>query len=216
MVGRDIISRPVCFWRLCVAVALLALPGCGTAPNKELLWDAWQRCEALEYATAMPLVRVYLLRHPRDPVAHYLLGKCYFNYPEPELTLAKGQFDMARFLFDADGNLSALEGVMSASEFQATLHCDTALALMRAVVEADKAGMPQHAALPVLKTAMDHARKGLYHNPDSSFLRELVFSLEIMVRELDKPHAPPEALPPDDHLLVSVAPTRPLPATRFM
>ncbi len=203
MVGRDIISRPVCFWRLCVAVALLALPGCGTAPDKELLWDAWQRCEALEYATAMPLVRVYLLRHPRDPVAHYLLGKCYFNYPEPELTLAKGQFDMARFLFDADGNLSVLEGVMSASEFQATLHCDTALALMRAVVEADKAGMPQHAALPVLRTALDHAKKGMYHNPESVFLRDLVFSLEVMMRQLDEPELSPVPPRSEDGLLVS-------------
>ena len=203
MVGRDIISRPVCFWRLCVVVALLALPGCGTAPDKELLWDAWQRCEALEYATAMPLVRGYLLRHPRDPVAHYLLGKCYFNYPEPELTLAKGQFDMARFLFDADGNLSVLEGVMSASEFQATLHCDTALALMRAVVEADKAGMPQHAALPVLRTALDHAKKGMYHNPESVFLRDLVFSLEVMMRQLDEPELSPVPPRSEDGLLVS-------------
>ncbi len=199
----------------CILIIFALLSGCHqTAPNKDVLREAWRLCESLEYSEAMPLVRHYLLRYPRDPVAHYLLGKCYLNYPEPELTLAKGQYDMARHLFDADGDLSVLEGVMSASEFQATLHCDTALALMRAVVEADKAGMSQRAARSVLKTALDHARKGLYHNSGSSFLQELVVSLELMVRELDEQYTPPEALPPDDGFLVSLAPVQALPPTR--
>lgn len=190
-------------------VILMLLPGCRAAPDKNTLIDAWQLCENLEYAAAMPLVRAFLLQNPRDPVAHYLLGKCYQNSEESQLTLAKGEFDMALNLFDAEGDLSILEGIMTAAEFQATLHCDTALVLLRSVLEAEKAGLPQYASLPALRSALDHAQKGLYFNPKSEFLQELVLSLEFMVRRVEEdrvpsPLPPPPPLPPRDTLLQTI------------
>ena len=164
-----------------------------------MLVEAWKYCEALEYKTAFPLVRAYLLSHPRNAVAHYLLGKCYQQQGKPALTLAKGQFDMARFLFDADGDMSILAELMRPSEFQATLHCDTALVLLRTVIEAEDAGMPQNASIPVLRVARDHARKAAYFSPDSFFISDLAQTLDAMLEMVAPPEEPeerPQTLPP--------------------
>jgi hypothetical protein len=181
----------VCF--VCAVVLSLPLIGCRLNYDA-LLIQAWDQCESLKYEEAEPLVRSCLRHRPRNAVAHYLLGKCYASLETPELTLAKGQFDMARYLFDNHGDLAGLTDRMTPSEFQATLHCDTALILMRTVVAADQDGMPLKASLPVLRTALDHARKGLYFNPDSEFLQALTYSLDRMIGEAepDTPESPAE------------------------
>ncbi len=183
---------------LCVA---LAASGCNRQSNEAMLVDAFMLCEALEYEAALPLIRESLMRNPRNAVGHYLLGKYYQHREEPALTLAKGQFDTARNLYDTYGDLSILADVMTPAEFQATLHCDTALVLLRTVVEATEQGMPRDATMPVLRTARDHGRKARYFNPDSSFISDLAETLEEMVSDAEtlaprEEEPPPPPLPP--------------------
>ena len=80
--------------------ATVEISGCKKKPTDKELVEAWTLCENLEYEKAFPLVREYLLQYPDNPVAHYLLGKCYQQREQPALTLAKGELDMARFLFE--------------------------------------------------------------------------------------------------------------------
>ncbi len=176
---------------LCMAVAV---SGCTRAPDDMMLKEAFLLCEDLQYEAALPLIRAYLTQNPRSTVGHYLLGKYYQHRDEPALTLAKGQFDMARHLFDVDGDLSILEEVMTAREYQATLHCDSALVLLRTTIEAEEAGVPQQAALPILRAARDHARKARYFNPQSAFIVDLANTLETMVDAISEP-TPPEDEP---------------------
>lgn len=163
----------------------------GIAQGCHPRWDghasirrAWDLSEALQYDAAFPIVREHLLRYPHSAVGHYLLGKYYMAREEPELTLAKGEFDTARAFFEARENLEGLEEIMTPDQFRATLHCDTALVLLRTVYEADRQGIPMNRAAPILQTALDHARQGLAYNPQSSFLQELTATLTRLLAEL--------------------------------
>lgn len=155
--------------------------------------EAWKLCEALEYQKACPMVRDYLLHYPRNPVAHYLLGKCYQQQENPALTLAKGELDMARSLFEADGDLSVLANAMTSDEFQSTLHCDTVLVLLRTIIDAEDEGMPPSAGIPVLRIALEHAQKAAVFNPKSVFILDLTNTLERMLEAAEstgKPNLP--------------------------
>ena len=165
--------------------ALFSISGCTKKPDDRTLLEAWKLCEALEYEDAYPMVRDYLLHHPRNPVAHYLLGKCYQQQENPALTLAKGELDMARSLFEADGDLSVLANAMTAAEFQSTLHCDTVLVLLRTIIDAEEEGMPPSAGAPLLRIALEHAQKAAYFNPESVFILDLTNTLERMLEAVE-------------------------------
>ncbi len=188
-----------CGYCIVVCVAVL-ISSCTENTSDAILLEAYKRCEALEYDSALPLIRQGLMRRPRDPVGHYLLGKYYQHRENPALTLAKGQFDMARYLFDADGDISILAGIMTPSEFQATLHCDTALVLLRTVIQAQEDGLPTAVSIPVLRVASEHARKARYFNADSPFILDLANTLEQMLEDVtgqtqrdERPTLPPSS-----------------------
>lgn len=173
--------------------------GCTKKPDNNTLLKSWKLCEALEYQEAFPKIRDYLLYHPRSSVAHYLLGKCYQQQSNPALTLAKGELDMARNLFDTDGDLSILADTMTASQFQSTLHCDTVLVLLRTIIDAEEEGVPENMSTSLLKIAIEHARKAAYFNPKSVFISELTNTLEEMMSariSKKRPKYPVKASPP--------------------
>ena len=165
----------------------------GTIDDSDLV-IAYTLCEKLEYEKAFPIVREYLLRYPDNSVAHYLLGKCYQQREDAALTLAKGELDMALFLFDRDGDLSVLSEAMTASEYRATLHCDIVLVLLRTIIEAEEQGMPPNAGIPILRIALEHARKAAYFNPDSVFILDLTQTLETMIAAAENP---PKSIVPE-------------------
>lgn len=169
----------------CVILCSAAfLPGCHPdAGDDEMLSQAWGHSEAKEFAAAFPLVRDYIARHPRNPAAHYLLGKCFVNRTPPELTRAKGEFDTARFLCES-GDFSGVPGIDVPQEaFLAANHYETALTLLLTAIEANKAGITLRASLGILRTALDHTNRGLQMNPASSPLAELRSTLEDAIRQ---------------------------------
>ncbi len=162
------------------------ITGCKGKPSDEKLVEAWTLCENLKYEQAFPIIREYLLHYPDNSVAHYLLGKCYQKREHPALTLAKGELDMARFLFERDRNLSVLGEAMTAEQFQATLHCDTVLILLSTIIEAEEQGMPPEEGTPILRIALEHARKAVELNPESPFIIDLAHTLETMLESAEK------------------------------
>lgn len=158
-------------------------------------------------------MREYLLQYPDNSVAHYLLGKCYQQREDAALTLAKGELDMALFLFDRDGDLSVLSEAMTASEYRATLHCDIVLVLLRTIIEAEEQGMSPDAGIPVLRVALEHARKAAYFNPDSVFILDLTQTLETMIAAAENP---PRSIVPEPPRQQVPKPTPLSPQGRFL
>ena len=70
---------------------------------------------------------------------------------------------------------------MTAEEFQATLHCDTVLVLLRTVIEAEEQGLPPEDGIPILHIALEHAQKAAEFNPESPFILDLAHTLESML-----------------------------------
>ena len=168
--------------------------GCGGSGDLALLEQAWVYSEANNFDLAHFLARTYVLRHPQSAAAHYLLGRCYANRPVPELTRAKGEFDMAAFLIQDPRHLDVPDTEMTVDAFRATLHYETALVLVRTAVEARKAGIPPRATTGVLNTALEHVREGLHLAPHSDRLASLEQHLMDTLKHIrgnDSPSTPP-------------------------
>jgi len=191
------------FFAAMLALFSCMLAACHHNPDPDtVLLNAWRLCEKLSYTEAYPLVLESLQAAPGNAVAHYLLGRCFFTQSPPQLTRAKGEYDLALQLLDKNGDLSVLAGKMSEEEFRATLHCDTALALLQTVVEAEKAGMPPRTAVGVMKTALFHVNEGLRFNPASSFLQELSQTLRHLVDVMNESGTFQEAEPEAPHYFI--------------
>ena len=103
-------------------------------------------------------MKEYLLAHPRDAAAHYVLGKCYLHRQDVNTTLAKGEFETALFCFDGNPDLGVLAPEMTPDQFRSAVHRDIALALMRAIYEGDGQGLPPSVMFPALDQALEHVR----------------------------------------------------------
>lgn len=162
---------------------VLSLQGCGKdASERPPLTRAWGHCEAREFAAAFQLLHEYLVRNPEDPAGHYLLGKCFANRTPRELTRAKGEFDMARFLHE-NGVRFDIPGVdMPQKDYLAEIHFETAQVLLLTAMEAGKAGISPRASAGILRTALEHTREGLVLNPVSARLAELNTVIENAIR----------------------------------
>lgn len=153
--------------------------GCrGDIKNDADLSEAWRLCKEENFIAAFPLLREYLTRNPDNPAAHFLLGKCFANRTPVELTRAKGEFDMARYLLGT-GHYTGVPGESVTSDtFLSDAHYETALVLLRTAMEAHKAGIALQASLGILKTALEYADKGLQLTPSSPPLIELKATIE--------------------------------------
>ena len=164
---------------LAVSALLAAVPGgCRREPGTEVLRQAWKLVGTRQIDEAVPQAKEYLSWHPEDAAAHYVLGQCYLHRSEVNTTLAKGEFETALHYFEKNGDLGIFAPEMTAALFQSALHRDIALALMRAVYEADNRGLAKSALYSVLEQALRQVREGLRLDPSSGFLLDMEHSLE--------------------------------------
>ncbi len=165
-----------------VCCILSAAFGCIGPKNTVWLQQAWEYAASDSFSQAYPLARNYALAHPDSPTAHFLLGRCYANLRIPELTRAKGEFDMAAFLIRDATRMDLPDKEQTTEEFQAAIHYETALVLARIVAEARKAGMSDQATSGILATALQHVREGICLSPASPKLialeKRLIATLE--------------------------------------
>jgi tetratricopeptide (TPR) repeat protein len=168
-----------------------ALAGCRREAGPEVLQQAWKFAAARMFDEALPLVKEYLVWHPEDAAAHYVLGNCYLHQKEVNTTLARGEFETAMRHFEKRRELGVLAAEMTAELFQSTLHRETALALMRALYEGNGKGIPANMMYPVLDQALQEVREGLRFDPSSGFLKDMESSLE----ELRQGRPAPTPLP---------------------
>ncbi len=164
-----------------IAGILLLLSGCRSDTNKDLA-QAWQYCAEKKFEAAVPLLRDYLGHYPRNPAAHFLLGKCFANRTPAEYTRAKGEFDMACFLYEAGDYAGVPDATATPESFLAEIHYETSQVLLRIVIEAQNDGIAAPATLNILNAALKHANEGLRLNPEFTALANLKSTLEKVIR----------------------------------
>lgn len=173
----------------CIALSFLSCQGYHQRGMG--LEEMWQLCDAKDYESALPLARDFVLRYPVHPVAHFLLGKCFANKDSPELTRAKGEFDMALSLLNVALETEQIELSITVENFKVEIHYETALVLFRTALEAYDAGIVMQASLDILRTALKELEEGLHYAPDSDRLIELKEVLERMIRQATTPQSLP-------------------------
>lgn len=168
-------SRAGRLFRAALLAALLsgAVSGCGGDDGDRDMDAAWQLVMARDFDGALPLVKTRLERHPGDPAAHYLLGKCHLHRQNANTTIALGEFETALLFFDLPEGPELLGGRMEPDAFRAAVHRDAGLSLMRALYEAADRGLPPSLMGTVIERALAHVNRGLESAPEDEYLREM-------------------------------------------
>lgn len=167
-------SRAGSLFRAALLAALLSgvLSGCGDNGGADME-TAWQLVTDRNFDGALPLVKARLERHPGDPAAHYLLGKCHLHRQNANTTIALGEFETALMFFELPGGTVCLGGRMDPAAFRAAVHRDAGLSLMRALYEAADRGLPPSLMGTVIERALAHVNRGLESAPEDEYLREM-------------------------------------------
>lgn len=174
---------------MALMMVLLLPAGCAKEPpTEEMLKTAWEFTETRDFDKAMELARAYLSAHPGSSVGHYVFGKCWLHRPQANTSIAKGEFETALRLLADGEDTGFLEEKMGRPAFEAAIHRDIGLALMRAIYDSLGQGLPPQTVLPVMRLALEHVDKGLALEPESSYLKEMRDTLIRMV-----PTGPPPA-----------------------
>ncbi|MBI2426121.1 MAG: hypothetical protein HYV27_25080 [Candidatus Hydrogenedentes bacterium] len=159
-----------------MALAAVCLAACEPAPDEspaQRLIAAYQMGQEYEWDAARAYAKAYLQVFPEDASGHFLLGQSYLRIPVPNLTMAEGEIMTAIRLFDAHGQVGALEPVLAAPDFEFNLQLEAARTYVRAFREVLVQGFPVSQNLGLLEMARDHVDRGLALQPDHKYLKEM-------------------------------------------
>ncbi len=165
-----------------VLLACLALGACRGADDRALMAQACALGEEYRWEEAEPLLKRYLLAHPDDASAHFLLGRCYMHRLDPWLANADGEYRTARQLLRRTGTPGYLEEKQPPAQFEATVYREMARVHMRRSREAFTLGVPEAVVQPELGRALEDVERGLALDPDSESLKEMQEALKTYVR----------------------------------
>ncbi|MFP4500852.1 MAG: hypothetical protein ACLFTT_07630 [Candidatus Hydrogenedentota bacterium] len=178
-----------------VAVALAAgvavltagyAAGCAPAPpDHAVLAKAYDNFDAMRYEAAVTGVKSYLLHHPRDAGAHWLLGACYRNMTPPWLTLAEGEFGVALALLEQTGRPGGLDRFADTQSLTFEIHRGRALAGMQWILAAMDRGMKPHHIRRLARQTLDHVQEALAMRPDHEELEEMRVTLRGLLDETE-------------------------------
>lgn len=171
--------------------APLLLAACAKPATEDLLRQAQELGKQQRWADARPLIKDYLLDHPRDVAGHYLLGQSYLHVPDDFEIPGRGELLAAFRLFERTGNLGMLAQDFTADQFKLMYHQETALTYLRSVRRALQANFPAAALAGHLQEALWHVEEGLKIDGKAHFLLE-------MKEELTSQLAGLQAEPPSD------------------
>jgi len=156
-----------------------------------LMDQAYQLGLQYHWAEAQPLVKQYLLWHPGDASAHFLLGRSYLHQNRPYILAAEGEFNLALRLYEENGQTGALTKFLTPPQFEASIYRELGRLEMRLIYEAERAGLPEPQIQSHIEKALGYVRKGLALDPNSDVLSDM----EKTLKEYQKPQPAP-APPP--------------------
>lgn len=157
---------------------LSLIAGCAENPGPEILRRAWDLGEEYHWEEAGGLARSYLLSHPGNAPAHFLLGRSFLHGAPPRLTLAEGELRTALRCFRDNRDLGPLAELHRENEFEAAIHRELARTEMRWMREAALKNMPAHILRPRVKRALEEVRKGRELDPACPVLADMETTLE--------------------------------------
>ncbi len=173
------------------AAAVLVVSACGhDRESAALLEQADAILSANRPAEALPLAKEYLLRHPDDASAHYLLGACYRAVSPPQLTLADGELETALACFERTGRRGALKRFDNDRDFQLFAHRGRALVAFAWLHRAMDRGVRREYLVKLAGQCLAHVDAGLRLDPKHAELQEMKETLEVLLKK-----RPPESRP---------------------
>ena len=178
--------------------------------------DLLQRGEYLmleaQWQEAIPVLRAHLLRTPRDPGAHFYLGRAYLLHPLPLLVHAEGELKTALYLFHKQGGESPIER-FDDTYFELACHLELSkvhLAVIQMVMNAGGRQELLERALEQCEENLEAARRIDPESPDVQQLETLLNDLREAIHDEAPPEPEPQREPPERG-----EPPEPLPRDRF-
>ena len=161
---------------------------------------------------AIPVLRAHLLRNPRDPGAHFYLGRAYLLHALPLLVHAEGELKTALYLFHEQGGESPIER-FDDTYFELACHLELSkvhLSVVQMVMNAGGRRELLERALEQCDEHLDAARRIDPESPDVEQLETLLTDLRAAIDEapLPEPDPPQEPSEPTE-------PLEPLPGDRI-
>ena len=165
------------------AAALLVLCcGCHRPVDEGLFQRAQLLCQRGQWDEALPLLKLYLLDHPRNAAAHFFLGRCYLLGRRPYFGAAEGEFNVALNLFIQNGRRSPIEG-FSDTYFELRCHLEVAKVYLSVLGYALAVGAAPHAIHEILAKCRRAGENARHVAPDAKEVDELEAHLEQLMRK---------------------------------
>jgi len=177
-----------------LVLVLLGGASCRQAAREDLFARAEYLVLEKQLDEATPLLREYLLTHPKDAGAHYYLARCYAYGSNPWLPLAQGELETALNEFIAQGRKSPIARY-SDTYFELICNVDMAkLRLLQVNYILEHRGAID-AIRPFLASCRESALAAEKVSPDAAEVRELKQLLGQYEQLLPENHpgAPPGA-----------------------
>lgn len=163
-----------------VVFAAAAAAGCpAPTPGPEMLDRADALCREGQWLPATETLKYYLMHHPEDAGAHFLLGRCYLYLQH--LVLAEGEFETARHYFTAGGRENPLPRFESADYFEMMTYIEISkvyLQQIQLMMQLNASPDALSDRLDRWQQALDAARKIKPDSPDVAAGQELHDLLE--------------------------------------
>lgn len=176
---RPLSSRITAIGALAVLAALIAPAFVHSAPPS--LAPAEALYHAGKYDEAVPLLKAYLLEHPRDAAAHFYLGRAYLLSDDPWLLAAQGEIKMALACFKANGKVSPILE-FSDEYFELRCHLELAKVLIRQIMVLDEMGANPALRAPLLDRCREIADTARDLSPDAREVKQLDQLIEALRR----------------------------------
>ncbi len=197
-------------------LAALPIGGC-SAENENLLERGEYLMLEARWREAVPVLRAHLLRNPRDPGAHFYLGRAYLVDTLPLLAHAEGELKTALYLFHEQGGQSPIER-FDDTYFELACHLELSkvhLAVVQMVMNAGGQRELLERALEQCEEHLDAARSIDPESPDVEQLETLLSDLRGVIDEDAPPRRPEPRQPPPESREPREPPRQRLPGDRF-
>ena len=186
--------------------------GC-SGEDRSLLEEGEHLMLEARWQDAIPVLRAHLLRNPRDPGAHFYLGRAYLLHAFPLLVHAEGELKTALHLFHEQGGESPIER-FDDTYFELACHLELSKVHLSVVQMVMNAGGRQELLERALERCEEHLEAARRIDPESPDVEQLETLLTDLREAIDE-EAPVEPEPPMEPAEPPEPPPEQFPGDRF-
>lgn len=195
-----------------LALAPLLIGGCA-GEDEDLLARGEYLMLETRWEEAIPVLRAHLLHNPRDPGAHFYLGRAYLLLAPPLLVHAEGELKTALYLFHEQGGESPIQR-FDDTYFELACHLELSKVHLAIVQMVMNAGGRRELLARALERCEEHLTAAQRIDPESPDVEQLEAILTDLRETIDD-DAPPRQPEPRQPPPEPREPLEPLPEDRF-